>query len=232
MPTHLDTRRDAARAFFAFLERALAADEVMTDKHCVQLIIEKRAVDARTQRQRFNHDAAFRKLLYGKIDDALVAWCAKRELRADPFMCFRYGGEERGPTQHETALGLAKPAIGRTFERLRESVPELTDQSSVFRTPTKAPAPDFRLQLPLPFGAVGEVVYTNAADELARGVYRVAMYTATGGDVSRGWRYDCGLLIYYATERLRSLLGDARWEAWPAIRSRIWESARVWVIAL
>jgi hypothetical protein len=232
MPTHLDAKRDAALAFFKSLERTLLADEVMTDKQCVRMILAKGADEASEQHRRFNRDAAFRRLVYGKIDDALIAWCGKREIRADPFMCFRYGGEERGPTQHETALGLAKPAIERSFERLREAVPVLPDCSAVFKAPTKAPAPDFRLQLPLPFGAVGEVVYGGDRAELARSVYRVAMYTATGGDVSRGWRYDCGLLIYYAVERLRAALGDELWETWPEVQKSVWESARVWPLAL
>jgi len=232
MPTHLDARRDAAHACFTFLERTLAADDVLADKQCVRMILDKAAAEASQQRKRFSREATFRKLLYGKIDDALLAWCARRELRADPFMCFRYGGEERGPTQHEAAVGLAKPAIERTFERLREAAPELPDQSSVFRAPTKAPAPDFRLQAPLPFGAVGEVRYSADGLDLARGVYRVAMYTATGGDVSRGWCYDCGLLLYYASDRLRSVIGDTLWQAWPEIQSRIWESTRVCALAL
>lgn len=232
MASHLDTKRETARAFFNFLERSLAADEVMADKQCVRMILEKAADEARAQRKRFNRDAAFRKLLFGKIDEALLAWCAKREIRADPFMCFRYGGEERGPTQHETALGLAKPAIDRTFARLREAAPEVADQSRVFSAPTKAPAPDFRLQLPLPFGAAGEVIYGDAGADLASGIYRTAMYAATGGDVSRGWRYDCGLLIFYSAERLRSVLGAELWQAWPEVQERVWEAARVWTLAL
>jgi hypothetical protein len=232
MPTALDVRRDIARAFFSFLESSLANDEVIADKQCVRMILDKGAADSRAAHKRFNRDAAFRKLVFGKIDDAVVAWCERREIRADPFMCFRYGGEERGPTQHDTALGLAKPAIERTFERVREAVSELPDESSVFRAPTKAPAPDFRLQTPLPFGAVGETVYTDDRAELARGIYRVAMYAATGGDVSRGWRYDCGLLIYYASDRLRSVIGDELWEVWPEVQQRLWESGRVWALAL
>jgi len=232
MPTHLDLKRDAARAFFTSLDRSLTADEVLADKQCVQMILEKAGAEARAASRRFNRDAAFRKLIFGKIDDALVQWCGKREIRADPFMCFRYGGEERGPTQHETALGLAKPAIARTFERLREAAPELGDESSVFKAPTKAPAPDFRLQAPLPFGAVGEVVYADQGTDLPRTIYRVAMYAATGGDVSRGWRYDCGLVIFYAAQRLRSVIGEDLWEDWPEVQGRVWEAVRVWAITL
>ncbi len=232
MPTQLDARRDAARAFFASLDRFLATDEVMSDKQCVKMILEKGATRFGAARQRFGRDAAFRKLVFGKIDDALVEWCARRQMRADPFHCFRYGGDERGPTQHESALGLAKPAIERTFERLREAAPALGDESGVFKSPTKAPAPDFRLQAPLPFGAVGEAVYSDQVAELRRGIYRVAMYAATGGDVSRGWRYDCGLLIFYGAQRLRSLMGENLWETWPDVQRRVWESVRVWAIAL
>ena len=232
MPTHLDVKRDAARAFFTVLERSLGADEVLADKQCVQMILAKGESEARAVRKRFGRDAVFRKLVFGKIDDALMQWCSKREIRADPFMCFRYGGEERGPTQHETALGLAKPAIVRTFERLQEAAPELSDESGVFKAPTKAPAPDFRLQSPLPFGAVGEVVYSDQGADLPRTIYRVAMYAATGGDVSRGWRYDCGVVIFYAAERLRSVIGEDLWQAWPDLQARVWEAARVWAITL
>ncbi|MBI3386380.1 MAG: hypothetical protein HY027_01445 [Deltaproteobacteria bacterium] len=88
------------------------------------------------------------------------------------------------------------------------------------------------MQTPLPFGAVGEIVYSDDRAELTRGAYRVAMYAATGGDVSRGWRYDCGLLIYYASDRLRSMIGDELWEVWPEVQERLWESGRVWALAL
>ncbi len=232
MPTHLDTKRDAARAFFTFLERSLTGDDVMADKQCVRLILDKAVDEGRGQGKRVSRDAVFRKLLFGKIDDVLVQWCGRREIRADPFMCFRYGGDERGPTQHETAVGLAKPVIERAFQRLREAVPELPDHSAVFTAPTKAIAPHFRLQAPLPFGAVGEVVYSDAGNELARGIYRVAMYVATGGDVSRGWRYDCGVLVFSATERLRTTLGDVLWEVWPDVQERLWDAAHVWALTL
>jgi hypothetical protein len=232
MPTQLDVKRETARACFNFLQQSFAADEVLSDKQCVAMIVEKTMEEGRAARKKVTRDAAFRKLLFGKIDDALALWCAKREIRADPFMCFRYGGSERGPTQHESALGLAKPVIERTFERLRGDVSELADESAVFKAPTKAPAPDFRFQPPLPFGAVGEVVYGGDVRELARGVYRVAMYAATGGDLARSWRYDCGVLIFYAAQRLRPVLGEPLWDAWPEVQERIWEAARVWAIAL
>jgi hypothetical protein len=232
MSTHPDAKRETARACFVSMESQLANDEVLADKQCVSLIVDRAVSEARTARKRATAGPAFRRLLYDKLDEALALWCRKREIRADPFMCFRYGGEDRGPTQHESALGLAKPAIERTFARLREAAPELPDESRVFRSPTKAPSPDFRLQPPLPFGAVGEVVYGGSGADFARAVYRVAMYTATGGDVSRGWRYDCGLLIFYATERLRSALGEDLWETLPEVRGRVWEAARVWIAAL
>ena len=99
MPTHVDARREAAHAFFEFLERALAADETLADKQCVRLIIEKAQTEHAAQsRKRFDAEDAFRrKLLYTKIDDALATWCRKREVRTDPYNVFRYGGAERGP---------------------------------------------------------------------------------------------------------------------------------------
>lgn len=235
MPTHLDTRREAARAFFEFLERALRADEVLTDKQCVRLIIDKaQAEQAARSRKRFDPEDTFRrKVLYGKMDDAIAAWCRKREIRSDPFTVFRYEGPERGPTQHETGLGPSMPYINRAFERLAEAVPELPDCSAaVAKAPTQSIAPAFRLQHPLPFGAAGEIKFNATRKDLERGTYQVAMYAATRGDPSRNWRYDCGLLICYSLQRPRAVLGDALFEVWPEVHGRIWDAGRVWVILL
>lgn len=232
MPTYVDSRREAARACFEHLDRGLAADEILTDKQCVRLIVEKAGAEQAAQsRKRFNPEDVFRrKLLYTKIDDAIAAWCRKREIRTDPYNVFRYEGPERGPTQHETAIGPSRPFIKRAFERLAEAVPEIANQSgAVAKAPDKAIAPAFRLQHPLPFGAAGEATYGSTRTDLERGIYQVAMYAATGGDPSRSWRYDCGLLIFYATDRPRILLGNDLFEVWPEVHTRIWESARVWV---
>ncbi len=235
MPTYVDARREAARAFFEFLERELRADEVLADKQCVQLIIEKaRTEQAARSRKRFDPEAAFRsRLLYDKIDDAIVAWCRTRDIRTDPYNVFRYEGPERGPTQHDTALGPSLPTVTRMFDRLVEAVPEIADcRAAVTKAPTSAIAPAFRLQHPLPFGAAGEVKYGGTRADLERGIFQVAMYAATGGDASRGWRYDCGLLMCYGLQRPLTLLGETLHEAWPEVHERIWESGRVWVILL
>jgi hypothetical protein len=235
MPTYVDARREAARGFFEFLERALNADEVLADKQCVRLILEKaQAEQAAQSRKRFDADAVFRsRLLYGKIDDAIAAWCRKREIRTDPYNVFRYEGPERGPTQHETAIGPSLPNVNRAFDRLAEAVPEIADcRTVVAKAGTKAITPTFRLQHPLPFGAAGEAKHGETRQDLERGIYLVTMYAATGGDPSRGWRYDCGLLILCGRERPRALLGDGLFEAWPEVHTRIWAAARVWVILL
>jgi hypothetical protein len=235
MPTFIDARREAARAFFEFIERQLKADEVLADKQCVRLIIEKAQAERAAQsRKRFDAEETFRqKLLYGRIDDAVAAWCRKREIRSDPYNVFRYEGPERGPTQHETAIGPSLSNVHRAFERLAQAVPELSDCSAaVAKAPTKAIAPAFRLQHPLPFGAVGEVKFAGTRKDLERGIYQVAMYAATGGDPSRSWRYDCGLLVFYGSEPPRVLLGDALREVWPEVHARVWQSGRVWVILL
>ncbi len=235
MPTYVDARRDAAQAFFEFLERTLTADEVLADKQCVRLILDKEQAElAARSRKRFDPEGVFRtRILYGKIDDAIAGWCRRREIRTDPYMVFRYEGPERGPTQHETALGPSLPNVNRAFDRLAEAVPEIADcRSSVAKSGTKAIAPAFRLQHPLPFGAVGESRYAGTREGLDRGIYQMAMYVATGGDPSRGWRYDCGLLVYFGLTRPQALLGDELFEAWPEVHARIWKSARVWVIVL
>lgn len=235
MPTYVDARRQAAQGFFEFLAGQLKADEVLADKQCVRLIIDKaQAAHAAGSRQRFDAEATFRsKLLYGKMDDAVAAWCRRRELRTDPYTVLRYGGPERGPTQHETAIGPSLPMIHRTFDRLAEQVSALPDcRTAVEKAGTKAIAPAFRLQHPLPFGAAGEVAYGAARGDVGRAIYRVAMYAATGGDPSRRWRYDCGLLIVYSFEPPRVVLGEALFEAWPEAHTQVWEAARVWVILL
>ena len=235
MPTYVDSRREAARAFFQFLERELTADEVLADKQCVRLMIEKaQSEHAAHSRKRFDPESAFRsKLLYSKIDDVITAWCRKREIRTDPYNVFRYGGTERGPTQHETAIGPSLPTVNRALERLHSAVPELTDcRAAVAKAPTKAIAPAFRLQHPLPFGAAGEVKYAGTRRDLERGIFQIAMYAATGGDPSRSWRYDCGLLIFYCDEPRRTLLGEALFDAWPAVQPNVWECSRVWVALL
>ncbi len=235
MPTHVDARREAARAFFEFLERELRGDEVLADKQCVRLIIEKaEAEHAAQSRKRFDREGVFRhKLLYSRMDEVIAAWCRKREIHADPFKVFRYEGPERGPTQHETGIGPSLPYVRRAFERLAETVPEIADSSGdVIKAPDKAIAPAFRLQHPLPFGAVGDARYAGTRKDLERGIYQVAMYAATTGDPSRSWRYDCGLFLLYALERPRALLGEALFEAWPEVHTRLWQAGRVWVILL
>jgi hypothetical protein len=234
MPGYMDARRQSARAFFEVLERQLKADEVLADKQCVHLLVEKaRAEHAVRSRKRFDPGEAFRKLLYGRIDDAVADWCRKREIRSDPYTVFRYEGPERGPTQHETAIGPSLPFVNRALERLAAAVPEIADcRSAVIKAPDKVIAPAFRLQHPLPFGAAGEAIYADTRKDLARSTYQVAMYAATSGDPSRGWRYDCGLLVFYSLERPRVLLGDALFETWPAVQQRIWDAARSWVILL
>jgi len=235
MPTHVDARREAARAFFEFLERELAADETLADKQCVRRIIERAQTEqAARSRKRFDPEEVFRhKLLYTKIDDAIATWCHKREIRTDPYNVFRYAGAERGPTQHDTAIGPSLPLVSRAFERLATAVPELTNYgSAVVKAPSTAIAPAFRLQHPLPFGAAGDTAYGGSKKELERGIYQVAMYAATGGDPSRSWRYDCGLFVFYCLERPRTLLGADLFETWPEVQQRIWESGRVWAMVL
>jgi hypothetical protein len=235
MPTYVDTRREAARGFFEHLDRQLRADEVLADRHCVQLILDKaEAEQAARSHKRFDGETVFRtRLLYGKLDDAIAAWCRRHEIRTDPYNVFRYQGPERGPTQHETAIGPSLPAVNRAFDRLAEAVPEFTDcRGAVTKAATKAIAPAFRLQHPLPFGAAGEAKYGGTRQDLDRAVYQVAMFAATTGDPSRGWRYDCGLLIFYGLDGPRRLLGEALFDAWPEVHARIWESGRTWVILL
>jgi hypothetical protein len=235
MPTFVDARREAARAFFEFLHRQLSADEVLSDRQCVRLLIEKaRSEHAARTRKRFDAEDTFcQKLLYGKIDDAVAAWCRKHDIRTDPYGVFRFGGSERGPTQHETAIGPSLRNVHRAFERLVTAVPELHDcGAAVVKAPTKVIAPAFRLQHPLPFGAAGEVKFNGTRTDLERGIYQVAMYAATGGDPSRSWRYDCGVFILYGVDRPRVLLGEALFETWPDVRERVWDAGRVWVLML
>jgi hypothetical protein len=235
MPSFVDARREAARAFFEFLTRQLSADEVLSDKHCLRLIVDQaRAEHAAKSRKRFDPEDTFRqRLLYSRMDDAIAAWCRKRDIRTDPFNVFRYEGPERGPTQHETAIGPSLAYVHRAFERLAERVPEIPDCSAqVGKAPAKAIAPAFRLQHPLPFGAAGDVKYSGARKDLEHGIYQVAMYAASGGDPSRQWRYDCGLFVFCGLERPRTVLGEDLFEVWPAVQARVWEAGRVWVILL
>ncbi|MCK6555023.1 hypothetical protein L6Q96_10650 [Candidatus Binatia bacterium] len=235
MPTPLDARRESGRAFFEALGAGLADDEVVSDRRCVRLLIDKaQAEHAGRTRKRFDAGAVFRqRILYDRIDTAVAAWCRRREIRTEPFNVFRYEGPERGPTQHETAIGPSLPFVERTFDRLAAAVPEIVDsRRAVIKAPTRAIAPGFRLQHPLPFGAAGEIVYDGDRSELDRAVYRVAMYVATTGDPSRSWRYDCGLLIFYGAEAPRQLLGDSLWEVWPDVQARLWDAGRVWTILL
>lgn len=229
----VEVRRDTGRGFFQALERALRADEFLQDRQCIRLLIEKAADEQRTQsRKRSDPEAAFRRLVYTKLDDFVGEWCRKREIRADPLKVFRYEGAERGPTQHETAIGPSMPYITRAFERLSEALPEIPDcRKAVLKAPTKTISPAFRLQHPLPFGACGEVKYNGDRNDLDRAVYLTAMHVATRGDVSRGWSYDCGCLIFYGAARPRDLLAE-RWEAWTDIQERIWQAGRLWPIVL
>jgi len=228
----LNIRRENARALFQALEKFLKEDEILADKQCVRLLMEKE--QAASTAKRFDTERAFRhRFLYDRIDTFLSGWLRRRDIKADPFKVFRYEGSERGPTQHETAIGPSQGYIDRMHDRLAEQAPEINDcRKSVARAATRAIAPAFRLQFPLPFGAVGEVRYGATVKDLHRGVYEVAMYAATGGDTSRGWNYDAGLLILYGTERPRQVLGEALWDVWPDLHERIWNAGRVWVILL
>jgi hypothetical protein len=229
----LNVRREAARACFESLERGLAADEVLADKQCVALILDK-AKREHPAGKRFDSEAAFRnKLLFPKIDELVTDWCRRREIKADPYKVFRYVGPERGPTQHEMGIGPSINTANRLFDRLAEAAPEIDDcRSKVAKSETSAIAPALRLQHPLPFGAAGECKYGGSRKDLDRAIYLTALDVATGGDLSRGWRYDCGLLIFYSTAGRRRLLGDELAERWDDLRVRIWEAARTWVILL
>ncbi len=235
MPTQSDVRRDSARAFFEFLDRALRSDEVLGDKQCVRRVIEKAEAEHRARtRKRFDPQATFcSKLVYPRMDDALDTWCRKRDLHTDPSTVFRFEGPERGPTQHQTAIRPSLPSIERAFDRLAGAATEIADSRvAVLKAPTSAIAPAFRLQHPLPFGAAGEVRYDGGRADLERGIYQVAMEAATNGDPARNWRYDCGLLLFYSSDRLTALLGEALFDAWPDAQARIWEAGRVWVMLL
>lgn len=231
----IEVRRDVGRGFFVSLEKSLRSDEFLADKQSVRLFLEKANKEHDQQsRRRFDPESVFRhRVLYGKIDDFIAGWCRRREIRADPFKVFRYEGPERGPTQHETAIGPSLPYVQRAFDRLRESAPEIADGSAaVVKAPTRAISPAFRLQHPLPFGACGEVRFGGNRAELDRAIYLTAMHVATRGDVSRNWTYDCGVLIFYGLDRPRVLLGEPLWEEWPELQQRIWDSGRFWPILL
>lgn len=229
----LNVRREAARGCFEALERGLAADEVLADKQCVSLILDKaRSEHAAASRKRFDGEAVFRnKLVFPKIDEILAGWLRRREIKADPYKVFRYVGPERGPTQHETGIGPSLTTANRLFDRLIETAPEISDcRSKVLKSETSAIAPALRLQHPLPFGAAGECKYGDSRKDLDRAVCQTVLDAATGGDMSRGWRYDCGLLIFYSAGPRRDLLAGI--ENWDDLRMRIWEAARTWVILL
>jgi hypothetical protein len=235
MSEQLNPRRVAAGSFFEALENALRADDVLADRRCVQMIVDKAQADRAVQsRKRFDPRATFcHKVLFDRMDDFIANWCRRRELHTDPYTVFRFEGRERGPTQHETGLGPSLPLIDRAFRRLAESVPEIPDvRAKVSKRADQTIAPALRFQHPLPFGAAGEVVYDGGRADLERGVYLVAMYAATGGDPSRGWRYDCGLLVLYAHDSPRDALGPDLWAVWPEVRERLWSAGRVWVILL
>jgi hypothetical protein len=70
----LNLRREAARAFFEAMERGLGSDEVLADKQCVALILDKAQRDhAAETRKRFDSEGAFRnKLLFPKIDEIVT----------------------------------------------------------------------------------------------------------------------------------------------------------------
>jgi hypothetical protein len=231
----LNVHREAARAFFEVLERELLADEILADRKCVAMVVEKAEREhAAASRKRFDAEGVFRnKLLYPKIDEILAGWLRRREIKADPYKVFRYVGPERGPTQHETAIGPSVASANRLFDRLAETAPEIADcRARALKTPTSAIAPAMRLQFPLPFGAAGECKYLGNRKDLDRMIAQVVLDAATGGDVSRGWRYDCGFLIFYGKEARGTLLGEDTAEKWQDLRSRIWEAAHAWVILL
>jgi len=232
----LNVRREAARAFFEVLERELLADEILADRKCVVMVVDKAEREhAAASRKRFDAEAVFRnRLLYPKIDEILVGWLRRREIKADPYKVFRYVGPERGPTQHETAIGPSVASANRFFDRLAEAAPEIADcRAKVLKAPTSAIAPAMRLQFPLPFGAAGECKYLGNRKDLERMIAQVVLDVATSGDVSRGWRYDCGFLILYGNEAPRALLADHySGEKWQDLRRRIWEAAHTWVILL
>lgn len=230
----LNIRREAARAFFETLERELRTDEILSDRKCVAMILQKAKHEHESgARKRFDIDAAFRnKLLYPKFDEIVGAWCRRRDLKADAYRVFRYVGPERGPTQHETAIGPSLATANRLFDRLAEAAPEIADcRSKILKSPTSVIAPAMRLQFPLPFGAAGECKYGGNRKDLDRAIHQTVLDVATGGDVSRGWRYDCGLLIYYGVEAPAALLADDA-DKWEELRRRVWDAAYVWTILL
>lgn len=226
-------KRESARHLFQALEEFLRKDELLGDKQCVRMILDKEKADPTGSRKRFDIDKSFRqRLLFDRVDEFLDGWLRRRELRADPFRVFRYEGTERGPVQHQTAVGPSLGYIDLMHDRLAERVPEIPDcRKAVRRTAGKAITPDFRFQFPLPFGAAGKTKFAPDLAEFQKAIYETALFAATGGDSARGWTYDAGLLIAYADGRPRDLLGDL-WDAWPEVRERIWDAARVWVILL
>jgi len=230
----ISIKRESARSLFQALEDLLRKDDVLADKNCVRMILEKDEATPRPGKKRFDVDKVFcERILYDRIDEFLFGWLRRRDIKADPFKVFRYEGPERGPVQHQTAVGPSLGYIDLMHDRLVERVPEFPDcRKAVKRAANKAIAPTFRLQFPLPFGAAGEVKYGADLKALQHAVYESALFAGTGGDSSRGWSYDAALLIVYAAGRPRDLLGSELWEAWPDVRERIWDAARVWVILL
>ena len=153
-------RRESARSLFQALEGFLIADEVLGDKQCVRMILEKaEAEQGAAGKKRFDVDRVFRqRLVFGRIDDFLDGWLRRRDIRADPFKVFRYEGTERGPMQHQTAIGPSQAHIDRMHDRLAERVPEFPDlRKAVARASSKAISPTVRLQFPLPLGDADDV---------------------------------------------------------------------------
>lgn len=229
----ISIKRETARSFFQGLEEFLRRDEILADRQCVRMILEKEAAST-TGRKRFDADKVFcQRLLFDRVDEYIDAWLRRRDLRADPFKVFRYEGAERGPVQHQTAVGPSLGYIDLVHDRLAERVPEIPDcRKAVKRTATKAIAPTFRLQFPMPFGAAGHVACGVDLKGLQRAIYETALFVATGGDSARGWTYDAGLLVAYGAEAPRVLLGTDLHAGWSDVRDRIWDAGRVWVILL
>ena len=230
MPTVGDTKRDAARRLFDQVEAALRQDETLQDKDTLGRMIDKAEEGHRSRsRKRFDaQDHVRQRFIYPVVDSVLDTWCRKQGLRADPFNCFKYKGKERGPTQHETAIGPSENTVRHYFERIADASPLLGGEgAAVLKATTQAPAPDFRFQAPLPFGAAGDCVYSAEPGDLVRALHRTAMYVAVGGDLARGWRYDCGLVLFCASSRVHRALGEDLFDAWPDVCDSLWRSTRV-----
>ena len=209
---------------------------MLADKQCVRLIIEKaHAEQAAHSRKRFDAEATFRsKLLYGKMDDAIAAWCRRREIAHRPVQCLalrRPGARTDAARDRNRAVaadgapGLRSPGGAvPALPDCRTAVEKVGHQGDRTGVPPPTPTAVWR-------GRRGAST-APPADDVERGIYQVAMYAATGGDPSRSWRYDCGLLIVYGLERPRAVLGEALFDAWPEVHAQVWDAARVWVILL